>query len=129
MNPKVKWWRKILAADIVMHLVAIWWFAFLPPDTLNGLELVIMVLATLAAIGVLAYAFEWFFLPGERWSYLLAGFICLLTLLAYEVDTLDTPIPLAVRIPFGLFVFAGAVSSFAAHVIDGGHIRGVRSGK
>ena len=31
--------------------------------------------------------------------------------------------------PTGLFVFAGAVSSFAAHVIDGGHIRGAGSGK
>lgn len=120
MNPKVKWWRNILAADIVMHLIAIWWFAYLPPDTLNGFELLIMAATTFAAVGVVAHAFRLLRLPGEQWAYLLSGFICLFTVLAYEVDTLDSDVALAIRIPFGLFLFAGAVSSFAAHVIDGG---------
>lgn len=131
MHPTMKWWRKILAADIIMHLIAVWWFAYLPPGTLNNLEKVIMVLATYAGVGVLAHAFDIINLPLERWSYLLAGAVCLLTLMAYETATFNSDIPLAIRVPFGLFLFAGAMSSFAAHVIDGAprHHRGARSGR
>jgi hypothetical protein len=129
MKPTVTWWRHILAADIVMHLIAVWWFAFLPPSTLNEFETLIMIVCTLAGFGVVAHAFNWFDLPGERWSYLMAGFIMVLTMLVYEVSLLDSPVPLAVRVPFGLFLLAGSVSAFAAHVIDGGQIRGVRGGR
>lgn len=129
MKPTVTWWRHILAADIVMHLIAVWWFAFLPPSTLNEFETLIMIVSTFAMFGVIAHAFNVIDLPGEKWSYLVAGFIMLLTALVYEVSLLDSPVPLAVRIPFGLFLLAGTVSAFAAHVIDGGQIRGVRGGR
>lgn len=122
----MKWWRHVLAADIVMHLIAVWWFAFLPPSTLNEFETFIMIVSTLAAFGVIAHAFDIFDLPGEHWSYLMAGFIMLLTAIVYEVQLLDSPIPLAIRVPFGLFLLAGTVSAFAAHVIDGGSSRGDR---
>ena len=123
MKPTVKWWRHILAADIVMHLIAVWWFAFLPPSTLNEFELSIMMVSGFAIFGVLAHAFGTFCVPGERWSYLISGFIMMLTFTIYEVRALGENVPLSMRVPFGLFLLAGATSAFAAHVIDGGHIR------
>jgi hypothetical protein len=124
----MKWWRHILALDIIMHLTAVWWFAFLPPSTLNEFETFIMIVATLSGFGVMAHAFNFFDLPAEEWSYLMAGFIMLLTAVVYEVSVYDSPVPVAIRVPFGLFLLAGSVSAFAAHVIDGGQPRGVRSG-
>jgi hypothetical protein len=129
MKTYVSWWRHILAGDIVMHLTAVWWFAFLPPTTLNEFETLIMIVSTMAGFGVIAHAFDWFDLPGEQWSYLAAGFIMLLTMIVYEVSLLGSPVPFAIRFPFGLFLLAGTVSAFAAHVIDGGQSRGARGGR
>lgn len=120
MEPSVRWWRKLVAGDVAMHMIAVLFFAYLPPSTLNAYEQLIMILAAAAFVGVLSHAFARVTLPAERWAYLAAAFVCVLTLLLYETRTLHTPIPLSVRIPFGLFLAAGAVSAGAAHVIDGG---------
>ena len=129
MKPKMSWWRHIVAADIIMHLIAIWWFAYLPPSTLNEYEVFIMVVSTLAGIGVLSHAFRNICsLPLARWSYLLSGFVCLLTFSIYEVRSLGSGVPIAITVPLGLFLLAGVLSSFAAHVVDGGRLEGSRCG-
>lgn len=123
-------WRHVVAADIIMHLIALWWFAYLPPQTLNEYEVFIMAVSTAAGFGVFGHAFGWICLPGQRWSYLVAGFVCLLTLFIYEFRSIPSGVPLSIRVPFGLFIFAGAVSAFAAHIIDGGSLRcGVEGGR
>lgn len=119
MHPNRRLWRRVLAADISITMLAVFFFALLPPNTLNVVELSIMVGAAASAAGVVSYAFDWLRLPGERWGYLLAGMVCLMTLLSYEVATVGSPIPLSIRIPFGLFLAAGTASSLAAHIIDG----------
>ena len=120
-------WRWIVAADILLHLIAVWWFAYLPPDTLNNYEKLIMVLASFAAIGVVTHACWWLRIPMAQWSYLLAGFVCLFSLMLYEIRSYEL-VPFSITIPFGLFLLAGTVSSFAAHIIDGGVRRRVRDG-
>lgn len=120
-------WRWIVAADILIHLIAVWFFALLPPNTLNLIEKTVMVLSVLAGIGVLTHVSSRLNLPGVHWAYLAAGFICIFTLMAYEVNSYGE-VPASITIPFGLFLFAGAVSSFAAHVVDGGPRRRDRRG-
>jgi hypothetical protein len=115
----VRWWRKALAADIALHLVAIFFFAYLPPNTLNTWETAIMGGSLLALGGVLSHAFIPIRVPGDQWAYLLSGGVALFTLLVYESRTWGEPIPLTLRVTYGLFLAAAAVSSYAAHVIDG----------
>lgn len=126
MRPSERW-RWIVAADILIHLTAVWFFAFLPPSTLNSMEKIVMTLSIFAAVGVFTHVYPRLSLPLDHWSYLVAGFVCMFTLLIYEVRGAGI-IPLSISIPFGLFLFAGAVSSFAAHVIDGGPTRKDRRG-
>lgn len=119
MVPVVRWWRKALAADIALHLVAIFFFAYLPPQTLNTWESAIMVASLLALAGVLSHAFIPRRIPGDRWAYLLSGGVALFTFLGYETRTWGYDIPLTLRVTYGLFLISAAVSSYAAHVIDG----------
>ncbi len=123
VGPVVRWWRKALAADIGLHLIAIFFFAYLPPSTLNHWEKGIMVLSTLALVGVVSHAFIPRKIPGDQWAYLLAGGVALYTLLVYETRTWLYDIPLTLRVTYGLFLLSAAVSSYAAHVIDGGRGR------
>ena len=113
-------WRKILAADIGLSMVAVFFFAWLPPSTLNVYELVIMGGSLFAGVGVVTHAVARIHLPYEHWAYMAAGLVALLTLVVYETRTLGSGIPLSVRVPFGMFLLACSVSAFAAHVIDGG---------
>ena len=115
-------WRWVVASDILLHLTAIFFFALLPPNTLNPVEISAMALAVFAAGGVVLHAWGRYRLPWTEWAYLTAGFVCVYTLLAYELKSYGS-IPAAISIPFGLFLFAGGMSSFAAHVIDGGQKR------
>lgn len=120
VTPVVRWWRKALAADIALHLVAIFFFAYLPPSTLNGWEQGIMAASTLALLWVVSHAFlPRRRVPGDRWAYLLAGAVALYTLLVYETRTWGQPIPLTLRVTYGLFLLSAAVSSYSAHIIDG----------
>lgn len=121
-------WRWIVAADIIMHLTAVWWFALLPPNTLNLWEKIVMGLATLAGVGVVTHASPRLNIPGDHWSYLAAGFVCIFTLLVYESRVFGL-VPASTSVPFGLFLTSGAVSSFAAHVVDGGPLRKVDRGR
>ena len=121
-------WRWVIAADILLHLTAIWFFAFLPPNTVNQIELTVMLLSFLAAIGVVLHAAGRGRFFGAEWAYLASGFVCVFTLLTYEIRA-HGDVPSSIYIPFGLFLFAGAVSSFAAHVIDGGQKRRTHRGR
>lgn len=123
VGPVVRWWRKALAADIALHLVAIFFFAYLPPQTLNTWEQGIMAMSVVALLGVLSHAFIPHRVPGDQWAYLLAGGVALYTFLVYETRTWLYDIPWTLRVTYGLFLISAAVSSYAAHVIDGGRGR------
>lgn len=120
--PRNEQWRKVLAADLGLFNIAIFFFALLPPATLIIQEWVIMVLAVLSLIGVISHASSRINLPGENWAYLATGFTGLLTMFAYEifadVDEYQD------KVAFGLFLASGVVSAYAAHLIDGGKREG-----
>ncbi len=110
-------WRKVLAADLGLFNVAVFFFAWLPPSTLKVQEQLIMVGAVFAAIGVGTHAMRRVRLPGEQWAYLVTAMVGALTLLIYAHLAVD---PYSVKVPYCLFLLSGVVSGLAAHVIDGG---------
>jgi hypothetical protein len=120
--PRNEQWRKVLAADLALFNVAIFFFALLPPSTLVVQEWVIMVLAVFSLIGVISHASIHITLPGEDWAYLLTGATGLLTAFAYEIFVADDASQY--RISYGLFLASGIVSAYAAHLIDGGKREG-----
>ena len=121
--PRSEQWRKVLAADLGIFNVAIFFFALIPPQTLVIQEQLIMVMAAISCIGLIGHASTRFKLPGESWSYLLTGATGLLTLGAYEFFAEDT-ISYQYRVTYGLFLLSGIVSAYAAHLIDGGKREG-----
>jgi hypothetical protein len=113
-------WRRVLAADLGAYNIAIFFFALLPPSTLNSFEWAAMLLAFFNGVGVLAHAMERFNLPGEEWAYLTTGATGLFVLISYVSLSTDS---VEVKLPFTLFLISGVLSGYAAHVIDGGHKR------
>jgi hypothetical protein len=121
-TPAARAWRTAIVLDVSITLTAVAMFALLPPSTLNNYERAIITSATFAGVGVIFHAFLRGRVPGVRWSYLLASVTCMGAMLVYEWRTWCSDIPLSVRVPFGLFLLAGAASAGAAHVIDGGPV-------
>ena len=126
MEPKAHWWRKVVAADLVLYLLSLFMFAYLPPKDVSLYEGTVMVLSLITLIGVVSHASERTHLPLEEWSYLVTGFLGLLTFGLYESYSAYFSEPTSVRITYGMFLLAGAVSGYAAHVVDGGRPRKVR---
>lgn len=120
--PKNEQWRKVLAADLGLFNVAIFFFALLPPETVVIQEQVIMVMAVLGFIGVVSHATTRITLPCESWAYLLTGATGLLTLFAYEIFAKSDNVQY--RATYGFFLVSGIVSAYAAHLIDGGKREG-----
>jgi hypothetical protein len=120
--PRNEQWRKVLAADLGLFNVAIFFFALLPPNTLVAPEWLIMVLALLSLTGVISHATRKINLPGENWAYLLTGATGLLTMFAYEIFAGSAAVQY--RVTYGLFLLSGVVSAYAAHLIDGGKREG-----
>jgi hypothetical protein len=112
-------WRWLLALDLGLFNLAIVTFALIPPETIVLPEALMMGLSGFCMVGLVSYATPRFRLPGDQWSYLLTGFIGLLSFLSYEALVGDD-VPLAYRVGVGLFMLAGSASGYAAHVIDGG---------
>jgi hypothetical protein len=110
-------WRRVLAADLGLFNVALFFFAWLPPSTLAFQEQVIMLASAAAAVGVVTHSVQRIHLPGEQWSYLITAMVGALTLLLYAHLA---HAPAAVKVPYILFLLSGIVSGLAAHVIDGG---------
>lgn len=120
MEPKPHWWRKAIAFDLSIYLIGLFLFAYLPPDTLNIVEKIVMVLSVFALTGVISHASTKISIPGEQWSYLITGILGLLTFGAYESYAYYYGTDLQFSITYGVFLLAGAASGYAAHVIDGG---------
>jgi hypothetical protein len=110
-------WRRVLAVDLGLFNVAVFFFAYLPPSTLKVQEVLIMVGSAAAAVGLVAHALQRIHLPGEHWSYLITAMVGFLTFILYA--HLSTA-PYNVKIPYILLLISGIASALAAHVIDGG---------
>lgn len=110
-------WRRVLAVDLGLFNVALFFFAWLPPSTIEPQETAVMVGSVLAGIGVIGHALPRLRIPGESWSYLLTACVGFLTLLVYAHLA---PVPYSVKVPYLLFLASGIASGLAAHVIDGG---------
>ena len=126
MEPSGQWWRKVIAADLALYLLSIFTFAYLPPNSVNPYEVLVMILSIVTLVGVVSHASTRWHLPLEEWSYLATGFLGLLAFGLYEAYSAYFSEPPSVRITYGMFLLAGAVSGYAAHVVDGGRPRKVR---
>jgi hypothetical protein len=107
----------VLAADLGLFNVALFFFAWLPPSTLEFQEQIVMGGAALAGFGVIAHAIPRLRVPGEGYAYLATAMVGMFTLLVYAHLA---QAPAAVKIPLVLFLASGVASGLAAHVIDGG---------
>jgi hypothetical protein len=112
-------WRRLLALDLGIFNVGIFVLALIPPTTLIIPEGVAMALSSFAFVGVIAHATDRFHVPLEEWSYLLTGWVGLLTFVGFELLA-EADTPLVYRVSVGLFLLSGVASAYAAHVIDGG---------
>jgi hypothetical protein len=110
-------WRRVLAFDLGLFNIAIFFFGLLPSRTLEINETIAMIFATIAFIGVIARAINRITLPGEEWSYLATGALGAYVFFGY---VLSSPDPYDDKVPFALFLLSGIASAYAAHVIDGG---------
>lgn len=113
MNPR---WRFFLALDLGLFNLALFVFAWLPPETLVPVERVAMALSLIAFIGVVGHAIPWVTLPGEKWAYLITGAVGLYVLLGYIASSTA---PYYIKVPYCAFMLSGIASGYAAHVIDG----------
>lgn len=120
--PRNEQWRKVLAADLGLFNVALFFFAWLPPATLVIQEQIIMAMAAFSFFGVVSHASTRISLPFENWAYLLTGATGLLTLFAYEIFARGDAVQF--QVSYGLFLLSGVVSAYAAHLIDGGKREG-----
>jgi hypothetical protein len=114
-------WRRVLAADLGLFNAAIFLFALLPPTTLLPQEWLAMVLSGLAAIGVVAHACTRIRIPGEGYAYLATAMV---GSYVFAVYAHAAEAPASIKAPFLLFLASGIASGLAAHVIDGGPVRG-----
>lgn len=117
-TPSNKTWRKLLALDLASFNLALFFFAYLPPNTLNYVEMFIMACSVLCFIGLVSHASTRVSLPLENWSYLLTGAIGLATIILYVKFQSDAEYYF--KVTYILFLLSGTISAYAAHIIDGG---------
>lgn len=120
-------WRRVFAMDLGLFNLGVLFLALIPPSTLILPEVVFVVLALMCFAGVISHASERWHLPGDRWSYLLTGWLAATAFLVFE-SVATEEVPAVFRVSTGLFLLAGAASAYAAHVIDGGRSPDDRAG-
>lgn len=116
--PCNNYWRKVLAADLGLFNMALFFLSYLPPNTLILPELMVMVGSALCLIGVISHSIVRIHLPGEQWAYWMTGWLGVITFLGFE--SMSTGSPVVFRVSVGLFLLSGIASAYAAHMIDGG---------
>lgn len=109
-------WRRVLAADLFLFNVAIFFFALLPPIDLNNFEIVALILSGFAAIGLVTHATDKITLPKEHLSYMITSSVGLYVFGSYMHMSTQ---PYYIKVPYLIFLLSGIVSGYAAHVIDG----------
>lgn len=109
MTPAV---TRLVCAALALYLAAIVTLSAFPWPP-NWLEWVVIVLAVAAFAGLVALATPGLRLPGEHWAYLITGGVGLVSLLAYELVSAE---PGHVRTRLGLFLAAGVIGAYGAHL-------------
>jgi hypothetical protein len=109
-------WKRLLALDLGLFNVALFAFAYIPPETLIVPEILVMAGSVFCLIGVISNAFPKVHLPYEEWAYFITGLLGTLTLLLY-VHFSSHAGDILYRIPIDLFLLSGIASAYAAHVI------------
>ena len=105
--------RYVISLALAAYCAAIIVLALTPTADIHWVEIIIAALAGLAFIGLVAHTFA-LTLPGDRYAYLVTGFVGLTTAIAYAWDAAD---PANVKIPIVLLLITGVIGSFSAHLV------------
>ena len=113
-------WRRFLVADLSLFNAGVFALAYLPPATLNYIEVVCMAGSAAAILGLVSHLCHNRIVPGDQWAYLLTAWVGGITLSAYVLFAKE-PVTYEIAVP--VFLAGGIASAAAAHIIDGGKPR------
>ncbi len=105
--------RQVVCVALIAYCVGIFTLAIWPTNHITWREWGIAFLCVVAVIGLIARMIPRVILPGERYAYLLTGFVGLVTLLAYDWDASD---PNYAKVRVSALLLAGIIGSFGAHI-------------
>ena len=103
--------RYVVSLALFIYCMGIVGFALSPIHDVGWAEWFSIVLASLAALGLIAHALPSVTLPLEEYAYLITGYVGFTTLLLYLVDTDD---PSLRRSGIALLLLSGAVGGYGA---------------
>jgi len=113
IDPQTRRVRRFVSIALIIYCAAIVVLTLHSLDEAGWENWVSAVLATLAAIGLVAHASDRIYLPGENYAYLVTGWAGLTTLGLYLVETADTPLR---RLSLSLLLLVGIVGGYGAHL-------------
>jgi len=109
--------RKVVCAALAIYVVGITLLALLPIATISTTELIIAGACGVALVWLFGRAFESVVIPGERFAYLLTGFLGLISMLAYDFGATEELSRHKWWTSF--FLAAGIIGAYGAHIAQG----------
>jgi len=104
-------WRSVTSVALLIYSVGIIFFALHPVDDIHWAEWVAVILAAIAAFGLVAHMISAVYVPGEEYAYLITGYAGFTTMLLYLADTADGSVR---RTGVALFLLSGAIAAYGA---------------
>ena len=108
-------WRTVLTVASFLYCAGIIFFAVYPTDTIMWGEWFLVVVASMAILGLIVYSLPSVQVPGEEFAFLLVGWSGFMTLLFYLVDTADDPTR---RAAVALFLMAGMFTGYGSFLVQ-----------
>ena len=105
--------RIVVCLALTAYNVAIFTLAIFPITEITWREWMVAFLAIIATIGLIARAVPSIVVPGERYAYLVTGFVGVVTLLAYEFTSIE---PTYAKIRVGVLLLCGIIGAYGAHL-------------
>jgi hypothetical protein len=109
-------WKYVMCCALFIYCAGLIFFAVYPAEHIDFGEWFVIIFATIAAVGLVAYAFPSFTVPFEEYAYLITGWAGFTALLLYLVDTDD---PSLRRTGIALFLMAGSTAAYGAFLAQG----------
>ena len=108
-------WRTVLTVASFLYCAGIIFFALYPVHDITWGEWLVVVIASIAVLGLIVYSLPSVKVPGEEFAFLLVGWSGFMTLLFYLVDTADDPTR---RAGIALFLMAGMFTGYGAFLVQ-----------
>jgi hypothetical protein len=104
-------WKYVMCCALFIYCIGLIFFGLYPTSHIDTGEWFVVIFASIAALGLVAYATPGVSLPYEEYAYLVTGWAGFSALLLYLVDTDD---PSLRRTGIALFLMAGSTAAYGA---------------